>query len=334
VKIREIRGVFVLSLTSTLCLIDNYEYFYPHDKILCMRETDKVAMAEYSEQQETEWRENVKSLYLSIDNSDADNIEYFPYFYTEARIDFNDVRTGYRETRSISKALEIYSPRGDMFWVGDMIQDVDPVKMQSTPPGQAQLNSLPEYVNDSFISLMEMQYLQYLVRSFEVRLYKNPALNIYSNAGESRDEFIVRCAELLESQMREELDQSCDVFKRRLEQLKEKYLSSDEFLGTDNTQLESRNRDAFSQYSEQIASLFLKGDGLSRPEISILPPKKGLELEECLIEVEKESHRAIKEIMESHAYKAQSLDEYILRPNLKDLHFVRSCILWMPKKAV
>ncbi len=291
-------------------------------------------MVDNSEQHETPWREKVKSLYLSRDNSVIDSIEYFPYFYAEARIDFNDVRTGYRETKSISKALEIYSPRADLLWVGDMIRDVDPRKMQSAPPYQVQLNSLPEYVDDKFVSMMEMQYMQYLVRSFESRLFKNPALNIYSNAGESRDEFIARCAELLESPMREELDCACDIFKRRLEQLKEKYLSSDEFLGTDNTQLESRNRDAFSRYSEQIAALFIKGDGLSRPEISILPSQRGVELEECLIEVEKESHRAINGIMESQNNKSQELDEYILHPNLKDIHFVRSCILWMPKKAV
>jgi hypothetical protein len=293
-----------------------------------------MVMAEYSELQDAQWREKVKSLYLSAEAFKTDSIDYFPYFYAETRIDFNDIRTGYKETRSLSKALEIYAPRADMFWVGDMIRDVDPGKIQSAPPANAKLAAWPEYVDDGFISLMEMQYMQYLIRSFEARLFKNSALNIYSSAGESREEFILRCAELLRSQMREALDKACDVFKRRLEQLKEKYLSSDEFFGTDNTQLESRNRDAFSQYSEQIAALFLKGDSLSRPEISILPPQKGLELEECLMEVEKESHRAIKEIMEDNAYKAQSLDEYILHPNLKDIHFVRSCILWMPKKAV
>jgi hypothetical protein len=299
-----------------------------------MHEMNGVAMTENSERYEAQRSEKVKSLYLSMGGSETNRCEYFPYFYAETRIDFNDVRTGYRETRSLNKALEIYSPHADLFWVEDMIRDVDPGKIQHTPPAQVQLNSLPEYVDENFVSLMEMQYMQYLIRYFEVHIFKNSALNIYSNACESRDEFIVRCMELLKSTMREELDQSCDVFKRRLEQLRAKYLSSDEFLGMDNTQLESRNRDAFSQYSEQITALFLTENWPPRPDISIHPLQRGMELEECLIEVEKESQRAISGIMESHKYKAQALDEYILHPNLKDIHFVRSCILWMPKKAV
>lgn len=291
-------------------------------------------MAENLEQHGTQRNEKTKSLYLSRGDSETHCLEYFPYFYAEARIDFNDVRTGFRETRSLSKALEIYSHHADLFWVEDMIRDVEPGKMQSFPPANVQLSSLPEFVDDKFVSLMETQYMQYLLRSFEARLFKNSALNIYSNAGESREDFIARCSELLENSMREDLDHVCDVFNRRLEQLKEKYLPSDEFLELEIPQLESRNRVAFSQYSEHIAILFLKGDLRLRPGVSIQPSQRGLELEECLIEVEQEARRAVGGIMESYGYKAQALDEYILHPNLRDIHFVRSCILWMPKKAV
>jgi hypothetical protein len=291
-------------------------------------------MAANSEQNETQRNGSIKSLYLSRGDSERHDIEYFPYFYAEIRIDFNDVRTGFRETRSLGKALEIYSHPTDLFWVEDMILDVSPGQMQSIPPVNGQLSSLPEFVDDKFVSLMETQYMQYLLRSFEVSLFKNSVLNIYSNASESRDEFIARCAELFEKPMREEMDQVGDVFYRRLGQLKEKYLSSDEFLGMEIQQLESRNRDAFSQYAEHIATLFLKGDLRSRPDISILPSQNAMELEECLIEVEQEARRAIRGIMDAYEYKAQALDEYILHPNLKDIHFVRSCILWMPGKVV
>jgi hypothetical protein len=291
-------------------------------------------MAANSEQHETQRNEKTKSLYLSRGDSETHGIEYFPYFYAEARIDFNDVRTGFRETRSLSQALEIYSQHADLFWVEDMIRDVDPRQMKSVSPANVRLSSLPDFVDDKFVSLMETQYMQYLLRSFEARLFKNSMLNIYSNAGESRDEFIARCAELLKNSMREELDQVCDVFNRRLEQLKEKYLPSDEFLELEIPQLESRNRVAFSQYSEHIAILFLKGDLRLRPGLSIQPSQKGLELEECLIEVEQEARRTVSGILESYEYEAQALDEYILHPNLKDIHFVRSCILWMPQKAV
>jgi hypothetical protein len=57
------------------------------------------------------------------------------------------------------------------------------------------------------------------------------------------------------------------------------------------------------------------------------------ELEEQLISVELDARRAIAKLEDSYAEKARSIDEYILHPNLKDIHFVRSCILWMPGQA-
>lgn len=276
----------------------------------------------------------IKSLYLSVEDAGATCLEYFPYFYAEARIDFSDVRTGFRDTRSLSKALEIFPDHADLHWVADMIQDVDPRRAQPLLPDQVRLNPLPEFVDGAFLSRMETQCLQYLMRSFEARLYRNSVLNAYSGSGESRAEFIGRCLELFEGRMRQELDQLRDVFNRRLEQLKEKYVARDEFPGMEIPQMESRNRDIFSQYSERIASLFLRGDLRHRFTAAPMQPSQGaLELEERLIGVEREAQRDIAELRDSYEDKARSLDEYILHPNLKDIHFVRSCILWMPKKA-
>jgi hypothetical protein len=287
-----------------------------------------------SEQNGTSQSEKIKSLYLSRDVSETAEADYFPYFYAETRIDLNDVRTGFRESWNLSQALEIHDHPADLFWVDDMIVDVDPGKIQFIPPDNIRLGSLPEFVDDGFLSLMENQYIQYLLRSFEARLFKNSALNIYSNAGESRDDFIARCIELSERPMRKELDQVRDVFNRRLEQLKEKYHCFDESLNEELSQLESRNRDAISQYSEHIAALFSQGNLRFHPEQFVFPSKVGMELEELLFGFEQEVQRTIGRILESYEDKAQALDEYILHPNLKDMYFVRSCILWMPKKAV
>jgi hypothetical protein len=42
----------------------------------------------------------------------------------------------------------------------------------------------------------------------------------------------------------------------------------------------------------------------------------------------------ISKLSDSFNEKASAVDEYILHPNLKDIHLVRSCILWMPKGKV
>ena len=57
------------------------------------------------------------------------------------------------------------------------------------------------------------------------------------------------------------------------------------------------------------------------------------ELEEQLFSLELEAQYEIHKLLSSYGEKAQTIDEYIIHPNLKDIHFVRSCILWMPVKA-
>ena len=278
--------------------------------------------------------EKVKHLYLRAQEGATPGIEYFPYFHVEVRIDFNDVRTGLRETVSLNKALEIYSDNADLLWIDDMVRDVDADKTMPSPPDAVHLGLLPAFVNANFISRMETQFIQYVLRSFAVRLYRNSVLNVYSRSGESRAEFSGRCLELLNGPKREELDLLHEVFDRRLEQLKEKYLGMDESCGLEQTREEVQNKDIFSHYSEQIAELFLKAELLVHPPTAssrYLPQMQ--ELEERLMALELEAQQAVAALGDVYEEKARSLDEYILHPNLKDIRFVRSGILWMPKKA-
>jgi hypothetical protein len=277
--------------------------------------------------------DRVKHLFLETEEPGVPGIVYSPYFYAEARIDFNDVRTGLRETISLSKALEIYSNNADLLWIDDMIRDVDPQKTSSSAPDTVRLGILPDFVDANFISRMETQFTQYLMRSFVTRLYRNPHLNVYSFSGESQAEFSGRCLELFDGPKRKDLDLLHDVFNRRLEQLKEKYLGVNEPAALEQAKAESQNKNVFFHYSERIAEFFMRGEVLMYPVTGAAQNSRGMqELEEQLVALEQEARQAATRLRDSYEEKARSLDEYLLHPNLKDIHFVRSCILWMPQK--
>ncbi len=274
----------------------------------------------------------IKHLFLAEETLGTPGAKYFPYFYVEARIDFNDVRTGLRATVSLSKALEIYSDSTDLLWIGDMVQDIDPQKIKTSVPDTALLESLPDFVDADFISRMETQFIQYLMRSFVTRLYRNADLNVYSLSGESRTEFSIRCLDLSSGAKRKELDLLYDVFNRRLEQLKGRYLGANEPPDLEQARVESRNKDIFSRYSERVAQLFFRSEPQADPLVGSAARSKGMqELEEQLFALEAEARQTVAKLKDSYEEKARSLDEYILHPNLKDIHFVRSCILWMPQ---
>ncbi len=277
--------------------------------------------------------DRVKQLYLEKEDPQS-SAKYSPFFYVEVRIDFNDVRTGFRSTVSLNKALQIYSITSDMIWAEDMIEDVDPLKLRTGAPADASSCRLPDFVDAGFISQMETHFIQYLLRSYKARIYRNFELDVYSSAGESASEFAARCLDLLDGSERRELDALHDVVKRKLEQIKQKYLKDSVSENLELAKLETQGRDIFSSYSERIAELFLQPDrGMITNATDIHLPQLNLELEERLLSLEYEAQQAIAKLSEANKEKAQSIDEYILHPNLKDIHFVRSCILWIPAKA-
>jgi hypothetical protein len=134
--------------------------------------------------------------------------------------------------------------------------------------------------------------------------------------------------------MRHELDLLHDVFNRRLEQIKQKYLSAGVPSDLEQAKIDSRNKDLFTRASERIDDFFVRVDLNLNPASDVLHKALGIqELEDQLFSLEREVQQAIKKLLNSYAEKARTIDEYILHPNLKDIHFARSCILWMPVKA-
>jgi len=275
----------------------------------------------------------IRQLYQTTENYGSSEIELFPFFCIETRIDFNDVRTGFRETVSLSKALEIYSDTAELFWTDDMIREVDLAKTSVSVPDGVRLGVLPDFVDASFITRMENQFIQYLLRCFETRVYRNFDLNLYSFSGESQPEFFKRCVELFESPKRQELDELYEVFTRRLEQIRQKYIGLPDIGGLDQAKADSSNKDAFMNCSDRISRLFYSAEPVPDPSIAPSRRPSGVqELDEQLLSLEKEARQAFSNLCSRYEQKAQGIDEYILHPNLKDIHFVRSCILWIPRR--
>jgi len=280
---------------------------------------------------------DVDSLYLTPDIPYETTAGYFPYVYIEAGIDFNDIRTGYKGAVKLARALKIYDSHAVPGWADEIILDANIDRIQEIPPQAALLNPLPEFVDARFINIIKNRYIEYLTRTWKKILYRNSELDIYSGAGESRDDFIARCQEQFMGKMREELKKLRIVFNRMQEQLKEKYLGIGEAELSDLAPLtqEVSDRDIYSRYAERNAAMFLN-EASSAVDIEADIPRidKNSELEERLIALTAETRQKIALLREIYEKKTELVDEYILRPNLKNIHCERSCILWMTTESL
>lgn len=276
----------------------------------------------------------IKELFFVPSGPDAAQ-EYAPFLYVEAKIDFSDVRSGYHATSSVNNVLEMIPLDGDMLWTRDMVRPIDPSALQANRPVTGRLRRLPPYIDVSYMSRVQSCYLSYLMRETAVLVYRNFALSLYSLPGESRDDFQVRCMEMLNDPFRKELDGLHEVVSRRLERIEERYVAQVRRGDFEADRRVTLTKSTLHAARERMAELFLR-TSLTLQEWEEVPAGAGSalpDLEQQIGTVEFDAGRAIQRLMRSYQEQVRNIDECMIHPNLRDLHLVRICILWMPGEA-
>jgi len=279
--------------------------------------------------------ENVKNLFRKPGQSSDGEVEYNPFLLFEARIDFKDVRTGFRGTYHVNRAFSIPPDRLEPVWDDCYIQDADPEKLDTAAPPNARLRELPEFVDVRFISRAEAGFIQHLLRTFNAKVYRNYFLDTYSSSGESMSDFIIRCIDLIQNPMYGEFDAMHEVFKRKLARLKQKYLERDDAEGFEEIKRVSRSRELFNYIDERISALFLRTEfSIQRVSRPTGAASFRHELEERLQALHFEAQETVTRILDTYEERVRSVDEYILHPTIRDIHFVQSYLLWLPTGAL
>jgi hypothetical protein len=116
---------------------------------------------------------DIENLYLTPEAPRKAATEYFPCVYIEADIDFNDVRTGYKGTVKLARALKIYDSHAVPGWSEEIIHDADIDRIQETQPRSARLCQPPEFMDVEFINSVKKRYIEYLTRTWKKILYRN-----------------------------------------------------------------------------------------------------------------------------------------------------------------
>lgn len=274
--------------------------------------------------------ENDSSLFW-IPEPAARALKYVPHLYLEAKIDFNDVRTGFRNTFNIYRTVEIPLDKSEAFWDDGAVLEIDPKKLGPNVPDEAQIGDLPVHVDRRFISWTETQFIEYLLRAFTVKVYRNYNLDVYSFSGESLNDFIIRCVDLHKGPMYSEFDSVHEVFIRQLERLEQKYLGMENSEELEKFKTDSYNRELFYRISERISGLFLRTEfSIQHVDLTSDSFSRIHEMEERLRDLFKQAREAVIKILDSYEDKIKSVDEYILHPTIKNIHSVSCCVLWKP----
>ena len=140
----------------------------------------------------------------------------------------NDVLTGFRETVSLTRALEIYLGNADLLWTDDMIRDVDLTKASPTIPDGIRLGIPPEIRRRKFPhangkSVCPVPFA--LFRSENLPEFQLEPLFFVGGGIPGTNSASAASNPPFYGAKRQELDRLHEVFNRKLEQTKGKYLN-------------------------------------------------------------------------------------------------------------
>jgi hypothetical protein len=172
-----------------------------------------------------------------------------PDLLFEVRFDFHDVRSGLSGSDSGAFSAPVLT-ESDLDWTADMVHPIDlkaleeiqPVRPVEWPPSA------------------DSQITRYFLKNRRIGLWKNSELGIYSQMGESRDEFVDRCIELVSEERRSVLIQVRDIFIHRFLEAEQRALDSlqdEPWSARERDRRSADLRNAFSEIRESFSRCFL-----------------------------------------------------------------------------
>ncbi len=179
----------------------------------------------------------------------AEALRAQPDLLFEVRFDFHDIRSGLSGSDSGAfHAPVLTEPEPD--WVTDMVRPIDLGTLEEIEPVRSV--EWPEGT--------DARITRYFLKNRRISLWKNSELGIYSRMGESGDEFVSRCIELLSDERRSVLIQVRDVFIHRFleaEQRAVDCLQDEAWTARERDRRSADLRNAFSEIRESFSRCFL-----------------------------------------------------------------------------
>ncbi len=182
----------------------------------------------------------------------AEALRTQPDLLFDVRFDFHDVRSGLSGAESgLFSAPLLRETERDL--TNDMVHSVDSSRLE-----ELESNGPAEWPEGA-----DEQIIRYFLKNRRIIFWKNVELGIYSRTGESRDDFVSRCVELLSDERRSVLTQVRDVFIHRFleaEQRALETLEDDVWTPRERDRRSVELRNAFSEIRESFSRCFLHED--------------------------------------------------------------------------
>jgi hypothetical protein len=274
-------------------------------------------------------------------------VHYQPALLGQANVYFAN-RTYNLDTQvKVGVCLPKLETRGLVRWEDYRVEPIDPVELESQPLPEATFGDLSYPFDDEVNkSTLKKDFIEWVYRTQTLTLFKNDALKLVSEPGESREAFEERCKKSSQGSSAEAVEKIKQKYAKLKKTIEDKKMREELELERDQDVLKQRRSEEAVKGIENVAKLF-KG---RKSNLSTSMTKRRLtstakagvkESEEMIKKYEAELADLDKQMQaEIDALRTQStqsvgtIREVSVPPLKKDIVLELFGLAWLPNYAI
>jgi D-glycero-alpha-D-manno-heptose-7-phosphate kinase len=196
-------------------------------------------------------RQSVDQLYVSGGAGD-----YRPYVLAESVITHIEPRSGVHHTIVRSYIAPIVPKDGTVLWQQASQINAETLDIRAVPDPERNvaIDVAPEDLTQ-IASASEEGFKQFIGETERLRIFHNPAFNLYSDPDETRAAFLERCAEEATRRLDDESERLESTFRRRIDQVKERSERDTREIEKDDTVPRERRDDVNVNWGQALYNI-------------------------------------------------------------------------------
>ncbi|HEV7425173.1 MAG TPA: hypothetical protein VGQ46_02310 [Thermoanaerobaculia bacterium] len=252
---------------------------------------------------------------------------YRPHLLAEAIVTQIEPRSGVHAAAVKAFIAPMRSGDGSVQWSEARPIDPETLDIRAVPdPNHDVDDSLkPETLMQGALQ-SEDAFRQYVAGGARLTVFHNPEFAMYSQQGESRNDFLTRCNEEAKRRIEHEQERLEGTFRRRIDQVRERSERDTREIDNDDTQpMEQRGQNVNVAWGQTIYNI------TSGKPAAVAEASHSVREDDYLSrirQIQRSWEKELQVIREEVQSKAREIEEIVVTPSAKNIEITKYLILW------
>lgn len=257
----------------------------------------------------------------------GDQGSYRPFILAEGLLTLSEPRSGLHQNLNRSYVAPIERTDGRIIWQQARLVDPGKLDLRAIPdPGRIfDHEQLSRAVGEN-AALAQEAFGSFLEGSERLCVFHNPAYELFSEPGESRDAFVTRCLDEARRRVDDETERLESTFRRRMDQLKQRSEREQRDLDSSEEGIHDQHpQDVNVAWGQALYNITI---GKPATATEAAPSARQGDYIDNIAQIQKAWDRELQALRDEFNATAREVEEITVGPSPKNIEVTRYMVLW------